>query len=98
MSLPVTWLRGLGALGVLGGIWLFTVVEAAPVAPDGKTEPPAEKIRKALEKPVTLKGADQTLDQAIASLREQAKINIVLDKNAIGRSGWNPPDILSAMP
>src|SRR5438128_1581366 len=96
MSVPVTWLRGLGALAVLGGICLFTLVEAAPVTPEGKSEATAEKIRKALDKPITFRSVDQPLSQIIAALREQTKINIVLDQIAVSRVAPGlPPEVIS---
>ena len=59
MSVPVTGLRWLGAVGVLGGVLWFTGLHAAPVDKDpdakSKLDSPAERIRKALDKTITFK-------------------------------------------
>src|SRR5260370_1037707 len=61
--------RGLGACAIVSGIWLFTAVHAAPVSSDpeakAKMETPAEKIRKALDKNISIKSNNQPLTRAL---------------------------------
>jgi type II secretory pathway component HofQ len=90
MALPVTGLRWLGAVGVLGGVWWFTALHAAPVNndPDAKAraDSPAERIRKALDKTISFKSDSESLAEAINHLREQTKINIVLDQTLMNQA------------
>lgn len=93
MSVHQPIIRGLGALAVLGGIWFFTAVHAAPVSSDpdakAKMETPAEKIKKALDKTISIKAKDQPLTQAIAQIREQSKINIYIDRQSLTNFGMS---------
>lgn len=93
MSAHQTIIRGLGACAVLWGIWFFTAVHAAPVSSDpdakAKLETPAEKIRKALDKNISIKANNQPLTQAIAQIREQGKINIFIDRQSLQNFGLN---------
>lgn len=64
------------ACRTFGALLLLTApLLAAPPA----GEMPAEKLRKALDQPVTLDIPDQPLAQALNVLREKTKINFVLD-------------------
>lgn len=66
---------------------------AAPVAPTTdakKTETPAEKIKKALDETTDLEISDQPLHLAMAQLREQTKVNFVVDRQVIAMMGLDP--------
>ena len=84
------WLIAVAVLAVL----VPTAVLAAPASPSNdakKTEGPAEKIRKALDQTIDLDMTDQSLNQAITQLREQTKLNIVLDRmTVINLMGMDP--------
>lgn len=84
-----------GVVLAVGGIWMLTSVQAAPIASDhdAKHSSPAEKVRKALEENVSLDLADQDLTQAIKNLREQTKLNIVLDRGALMQMGISPEEM-----
>jgi hypothetical protein len=65
---------------------------AAPVIGDGKEKATgsAETIRKALDQNMTLEITDQPLTQALNKIREQTKINFVIDKFTIQQMGYDP--------
>lgn len=81
---------------ILSGLWMLATAHAAPVVADAdtraKTDSPAEKIRKALEQNISLDLADQSLQQAIIQLREQTKLNIVLDRVTLQMMGIAPDE------
>jgi hypothetical protein len=65
---------------------------AAPTAP-GKDQAatPAEKVRQALDQPVTVRIDKQPLTAAIDMLKEKGKVNLVLDSLSIQQQlGWLP--------
>src|SRR5262249_22971873 len=53
----------------------------------GKDDPPAERIKKALDKVMDIDIENQSLQMAFAQLKEQTKINFVLDVNMAGMMG-----------
>jgi hypothetical protein len=64
---------------------------AAPTASDkGDTVNPVEKLRKDLDKPITLNIAKQSLSAAVEMLHKQTKINFVLDLPVIQQLGIAP--------
>jgi hypothetical protein len=65
---------------------------AAPVAPDNKdkTASPAEKIKKQLDQNISLEITEQPLTLALNQIREQTKINFVIDKWTIQQMGLDP--------
>lgn len=63
---------------------------AAPAVEPKKVETPAEKLRKALDQIIDLDMADQSLAQAVNQLREQTKINFVLDRFLLQSLGMDP--------
>jgi hypothetical protein len=68
-------------------------VSAAPTGPDNdpkKADTPAEKIRKALDQVTDLEITDQPLHLAVAQLREQTKLNFVLDRQMLANLGIDP--------
>jgi len=60
---------------------------AAPAAEPKKNEFPAEKVRKALDQPIDVDIAEQPLVNAINQLKEQAKVNLVLDTTTLAQNG-----------
>lgn len=65
---------------------LFTVallsaapLTAAPAEAEAKTEPPAQALRKKLDRPVTLDIVDQPLDQALKLLGDEAGVRLALE-------------------
>ena len=64
----------------------------AAAAPDAKepTSSPAEKIKKQLDQTTTLEIADQPLSLALNQIREQTKINFVIDRFTIQQMGMDP--------
>lgn len=55
-----------------------------------KTESAADKIRKALDQTLDLEIADQPLNLAVNQLREQTKLNFVLDRVTLANMGVDP--------
>lgn len=58
-----------------------------PEDPDGKTEPPAVRLRKAFDLNVSVDFQGLTLAAALESLREQTKVNFVLDRATAAQIG-----------
>ena len=66
---------------------------AAPVSPEPKKDKattPAEKIRTALDKPVTLEIAGQPLNNAFQDLSEKLGVQIVVDTLTLQQMGLDP--------
>jgi hypothetical protein len=57
------------------------------VTANATTESPAEKVRKALEKPFDFEFNEQPIDVAIAQLRGQTNLNFLLDKVTLDQAG-----------
>ena len=66
------------------------VALAAPMPPETKETAPAEKIRKQLDQNITLEITEQPLTVALNQIREQTKINFVLDRAMIQQLGLVP--------
>jgi hypothetical protein len=66
-----------------------SALPAAPQSGDQKGKPvsPADKIRHDMDQAVTIDVAEQPLNLAINQLREQTRINFVLDKATMGAMG-----------
>jgi hypothetical protein len=84
---------------VLGGLWLLIPALALAAPGTEKTEPaktetPAEKVRKVLDQATDLELENQSLDAAISQLREQFKLNIVLDRWALQQMGYDPASLI----
>jgi hypothetical protein len=80
------------AAGLALAVALAAVVLAAPVSEDAKNKPvsPADKVRKDLDQTITIEIVEQPLTMAISQLREQTKINFVLDRFTIQQMGIDP--------
>jgi hypothetical protein len=63
---------------------------ASPAADKDAAPTAAEKVRKALDAPVTLKIDKQPLTAAVDTLKEKGKVNLVLDTLSIQQLGWQP--------
>jgi hypothetical protein len=74
--------------------WALTppALAAAPATPEtkAKADSPSEKIKKALDQTISLDITEQPLHLAINQLREQTKINFVLDRFTIQQMGIDP--------
>jgi hypothetical protein len=57
-----------------------------------KSEPPAEKIRKALDQNISIELTDQRLDQALTQVRDQTKINFLIDRMTLQQLGITAED------
>jgi hypothetical protein len=68
------------------------LVTAAPgnLPSKGAADSPAEKLRKTLDQTISVEFVDQPLHLALAQLREQTKINFVLDRMTINQMGIDP--------
>lgn len=86
------------------GRWLAVVTLALGLTLSGRAAPveepatktadsPAEKVRKDLEKPVTVDLAEQPLNLAMNQLRETTKVNIVVDRNTLNQMGIDPDSL-----
>jgi hypothetical protein len=80
---------------ILGLVLAPAALLAAPATePKPKAESPCEKIRKALDQTIeSLEIVDQPLSLAINQLKEQTKINFVLDTVTLANSGIVPDNI-----
>jgi type II secretory pathway component GspD/PulD (secretin) len=70
---------------------------AAPTAAETKDKEAAasaEKIRQQLDQPMTLEITDQSLNAALKQIREQTKINFVVDKFTLQQLGLDPEQLL----
>lgn len=65
---------------------------AAPIPDVPKADPPAEVIKKALDTVVTVEVQGQSLVEAMNTLKEKLKINIVVDRQGLLNYGINPDD------
>jgi hypothetical protein len=79
------------AILVFGWLLIPTLVLVGPAPKDsdtkGKDEPAAERIKKALDKVMDLDIENQSLQMAFAQLKEQTKVNFVLDATMAGMMG-----------
>jgi hypothetical protein len=69
---------------------------AAPTPPDvaSKEVSAAEKTKKQLDQPIRLEVTDQSLNAALNQIREQTKINFVVDRFTIQQMGYDPEQML----
>jgi hypothetical protein len=76
---------------------LLSFVVAAqqdPKDPKPKSESQAQILAKALEQPITVEFANAALQDAIAKLTEQTKLNFVLDRGSMQQLGIVPEQAL----
>jgi len=87
----VRWHTLIGCVALTAAIGMVTFLRAGP-APETEPKPvsPVEKIRKALDTPITLEITDQSIEVALNQLRDQTKINFVVDRFSIQQMGLDP--------
>jgi hypothetical protein len=74
----------------------FVLSSGAPAAPaPEKPRSPgaAEQIRKGLDQRVSIEVANRTLEDAIKLLRDETKINLVLDRATLSQNGIEPAEL-----
>lgn len=77
----------------LAAVLLVGVTGIAPAAPlpeKPKVESPVEKVRKALDQVLDLDLAAQPLSAALDQLREETKVNFVIDQVTVAQLGIDP--------
>jgi hypothetical protein len=80
-----------GCLLLLAAVGWVAFLSAGP-APDRTKKTPAEvdKVRKALDETMSLDVTNQPLSAALNQIRDQAKINFVVDRLTIQQAGMDP--------
>jgi hypothetical protein len=80
-----------GCLLLLAAVGWVAFLSAGP-APDSTKKTPAEvdKVRKALDETMSLDVTNQPLSAALNQIRDQAKINFVVDRLTIQQAGMDP--------
>jgi hypothetical protein len=84
--------RWAAALSLVLVPFALAVAFAAPAEPKAEAPKPAEKLRKDLDKPITLKIDKQPLSAAMDMLKEKSKINFVVDSITIQQQLGFTPD------
>src|SRR5258708_3573240 len=85
-------LAGCLLLAIAAGSVAFLSAGPAP-DPGKKTPSDVDKVRKALDETITLEVTDQPLTAALNKIREQTKINFVVDKLSIQQAGLDPDQV-----
>src|SRR5262249_28981111 len=73
--------------------WTSVGAQAAPGTPvkdDKKDDSPAEKVKKALATTTEVSFENQSLEAAVSSLADTAKVNLVIDRWTIQQLGLDP--------
>jgi hypothetical protein len=83
----------LGRPAVVLSLLLASALGAAPAEPKADGPSAVEKVRKALNQPVTVKIDKQPLSAAVDMLREKTKLNLVLDGPTIQQQLGFTPDM-----
>jgi hypothetical protein len=88
-------------VAALAVVWTLAPSRGAPVGEEKKsdkgTATTAEKLRKELSKPVSLEIDEQPLNLAINQLKEQTKINFILDRVTLAALGMDVEQIAVKM-
>lgn len=87
--------RGTGWVAAMALVASVNLAGAAPIA-EGTTkgpETPAEKVRKDLDKSVSIEITEQPLTLAMNQLRDQTKINIIVDRLMLNQMGIDPESV-----
>jgi type II secretory pathway component GspD/PulD (secretin) len=82
-----------GCLVLTGVVVLTTYLLAGPAPEPAKPPSPVEKVRKALDEPMTLEVTDQPLSVALNQIRDKTKINFVVDRFTIQQTGYDPEQV-----
>jgi type II secretory pathway component GspD/PulD (secretin) len=87
----VSWRRhSLAGCLVLGVAMVSVAVLSAGAEPDAKPTSAVAKVRKALDEPISLELTDQPLSAALNKIRDQTKINFVVDRLTLQQNGIDP--------
>src|SRR5271167_1327521 len=93
----VIWLRRIALGLVLTWALGSAPARAASASTEAGAKPrgdgAAERLRKALDQPMDLDLAEQPLHLALNQLREQARINLVLDRVGLQAMGLDPEQL-----
>jgi len=73
--------------------WWLAAADVSGAEDPKKGNGPVDKVRKGLEEVITIDLSEQTLSLAIKQLSEQTKLNIVVDRVAIGQMGYDPEQL-----
>lgn len=92
MAIPRVLAGSLALALALGTFMPLAVAAPAPAAGEKLSGP--ERIRKALDQTITLEWADMPLPQAVSQLRDQTKVNFILDRAAIQQMGIVEEELL----
>jgi type II secretory pathway component GspD/PulD (secretin) len=86
--------RALAGCLLLTAVVVSTAYLAAGPAPETEKKPsPVDKVRKALDEPMTLEVTDQPLAVALNQIRDKTKLNFVVDRVTIQQLGYDPEQI-----
>lgn len=72
---------------------LAPALPGAPIPEKASAPGPAERLRKDLDQLITMEITEQTLDAAVNLLRDQTKINFVLDRLTLAQYGMEPSQL-----
>jgi type II secretory pathway component GspD/PulD (secretin) len=87
----VSWRRhSLAGCLLLGVAMVSAAVLSAGAEPDAKPTSAVAKVRKALDEPISLELTDQPLSAALNKIRDQTKINFVVDRLTLQQNGIDP--------
>src|SRR4051794_12718485 len=67
-------------------------VGAAPAPSDTEVQPPAEKVRKALDQTINLSQANEELQKVLDHLHELTKVPFILDHATLQQMGIDADD------
>jgi type II secretory pathway component GspD/PulD (secretin) len=81
-------------LAVAGLVWLLIPALGLLAAPQSEKPPesPADKIRKALDEPISIEFKEQSLGRVLAELSEKTKVKLVFDP-ALGPIGYDADEL-----
>jgi hypothetical protein len=83
-----TWRRL--AVALLAAALTPAALPAAPARAKERPPTPAEKVRKDLDQTLSIEIVEQPLELALNQLREQARLNIVLDRLTLAQNNIDP--------
>jgi hypothetical protein len=86
------------AFAVGTALLMMPVLLAGPTPADAadkdKETSPAAKVKKQLDQPIALEITDQSLNAALNQIRDQTKINFVVDRFTIQQMGMDPEQMI----
>src|SRR6516225_11447244 len=78
---------------ICAGVLASPLCAADPAPDKEKALPAAERIRKVFDQKITIEITEQPLFLALNQLREQTKINFVLDRQTLQNMGHDPEQL-----